>query len=340
MDDMRLRTLLDRFPDLHVLVVGDYFLDRYLVIDGALSEVSLETGLEAYQVVEVRCSPGAAGTVTSNLRALGVGVTALGVIGQDGMGYELLRGLEARGVHTGEMVQVLDRFTPTYTKPMMRALDGGLTEMQRLDIKNRRALDPAYEEAIIERLRACVPQVDGVIIPDQVPEANFGVITDRVRAELAELAHAYPETPMVADSRERVGAFREVMLKPNEREATRAVRGEVGRGALDRTTVERCGATLYQRTGRAVFLTIGAVGMLVCDALGVTQVPGIDVTGPIDIVGAGDSALAGLTSALCAGATHCEAAEVGNLVASITIQQIGTTGTATPAQVLARHRGV
>jgi bifunctional ADP-heptose synthase (sugar kinase/adenylyltransferase) len=77
MDERRLRSLLDRFPDTHVLVVGDYFLDRYLILDRALSEVSLETGLEAYQVVDVRCSPGAAGTVTSNLRALDVQVTTL-----------------------------------------------------------------------------------------------------------------------------------------------------------------------------------------------------------------------------------------------------------------------
>jgi sugar/nucleoside kinase (ribokinase family) len=59
----------------------------------------------------------------------------------------------------------------------------------------------------------------------------------------------------------------------------------------------------------------------------------LPVEGPIDIVGAGDSTIAGLTAALCAGAALHEAAVVGNLVASVTIQQIGTTGTATRAQV-------
>jgi hypothetical protein len=38
--------------------------------------------------------------------------------------------------------------------------------------------------------------------------------------------------------------------------------------------------------------------------------------------------------------THYQAAAFGNLIASITIQQIGVTGTATPAQVLARWREV
>jgi len=86
MDTQRLASLLAHFPALTLLVIGDYFLDRYLEIDPALAETSLETGLEAHQVVRVRCSPGAAGTVTSNLRSLGVNVIALGVIGDDGEG--------------------------------------------------------------------------------------------------------------------------------------------------------------------------------------------------------------------------------------------------------------
>jgi len=111
MDEQYLQSLLDRLSDTHILVVGDYFLDRYLIVDRALSEISLETGLEAYQVVDVRCSPGAAGTVTSNLRALDVQVTALGIIGEDGMGYELLRGLRECGVNAKPLIQVGDRFT-------------------------------------------------------------------------------------------------------------------------------------------------------------------------------------------------------------------------------------
>ena len=54
----RLQALLERCAQLTVLVVGDSFLDKYLHIDGALAEPSLETGLVAHQVVRVTCSPG------------------------------------------------------------------------------------------------------------------------------------------------------------------------------------------------------------------------------------------------------------------------------------------
>ena len=72
--------------------------------------------------------------------------------------------------------------------------------------------------------------------------------------------------------------------------------------------------------------------MLVSDPE-LTRVPGVRVEGPIDSTGAGDSVTAGATSALAAGASLPEAALVGNLVASITVQQLATTGTARPDQL-------
>ena len=337
MDQRRLAELLNRFPHLHVLVVGDFFLDKYLVMDRRLSEVSLETGLEAYQVVEVRCSPGAAGTVTSNLCALDVNVVALSVIGDDGEGYELKRGLVERRVDIEPLIQRPDLFTPTYTKPMMREPDGREHEIQRLDIKNRRPLLAEVEEGIIARLRTLVPKVDAVVVADQVQERNCGVITDRVRDEIGRLALRHPDKIFAADSRQRIGLFRDVIIKPNRREAVWAVHPD-REGEVDRALLEACGAELYRRNGRPVFLTIGAEGILLFNAEGCEPVPTMPVSGPIDIVGAGDSVMAGVVSALCAGAEAHEAALVGNLVASITIQQLGTTGTASRQQVMDRFR--
>jgi sugar/nucleoside kinase (ribokinase family) len=62
------------------------------------------------------------------------------------------------------------------------------------------------------------------------------------------------------------------------------------------------------------------------------------VPGPVDTVGAGDAASAGLACALAGGANVEESAAFANIVASITIQQIGVTGTATPGQVRQQWR--
>ena len=332
MDRARLASLLARFQTLTVLVVGDYFLDKYLWIDPRLAEVSLETGLEAHQVVEVRCSAGAAGTVAANLRGLGVNVRALGIIGDDGEGYELKRALRALGVEASRLIECPDRFTPTYTKPMRRETNGLARELNRLDIKNRTPLSAEVEDEIMARLREALPGVHGVIIADQVPEADCGVITARVRAELCAQGRAQPDKVFAADSRERIGLFHDVILKPNAREAVRAVRPEAD--PSDRQVVEACGLRLMAEARRPVFVTVGASGILIFSEQGVESAPAPLVSGPIDTVGAGDSVMAGLVSALCAGASLREAALIGNLAASVTIQQIGATGVATPEQVL------
>jgi len=326
MNESRLQNLLSKFSNLTILVVGDYFLDLYLDIDAALAETSLETGLEVHQVVRVRAYPGAAGTVTSNLRALGVNVRALGVIGDDGNGYELKSALAETGVDISSLIETRERFTPTYTKPMRAN-----RELNRLDLKNRVALSSQIENEIIARLRDWIQRVDGVIMVDQVQEQNCGVITDRVRDAIALVAREQDGKLFVAESRERIGSFRDVMLQANAREAKRAT-------GLD--TVETCGGELYRRAEHPVLITVGSEGIQLFDKMGCTHIPSVPVAGAIDTVGAGDSVIAGFTAALCAGATLQQAALIGNLVASVTIQQIGVTGTATPAQVIAANHAI
>src|SRR6476659_8174074 len=97
-DDV-LDRILAGIPRLKIAVVGDLFLDRYLDLDARLTEPSIETGLDAYQVCRVRSYAGAAGTVINNLAALGVGsIIPVAIVGDDGEGYELDQALARLGV--------------------------------------------------------------------------------------------------------------------------------------------------------------------------------------------------------------------------------------------------
>lgn len=338
MDESRLLQILETLPHVRIAVVGDFFLDKYIVIDPTLTEVSLETGLDAYQVVGKRCSPGAAGTVTSNLRALGVGtVYALGFTGDDGEGYDLRRGLETTGVDTQHLLKLEELFTPTYTKPMFIQPDGREVEGNRQDIKNRSPLPARVEDMIIERLKGLVGMVDGVIIADQVQERNRGVITDKLRSEISQQARRNPNVVFFADSRVRIGEFRDVMVKPNRFEAANAVHpGWQGDVTFDQAL--EFGRVLEKRTGRPVFLTLSENGLLVINEDGAEHLPAVLVEGETDPVGAGDSCTAGIVSSLCAGASLSEAGMIGNLAASVTVRKIGTTGTASPQEIVEAWR--
>ncbi len=339
----RLEEVLAVLTDLRVIVVGDFFLDKYLVTDPLLSERSVETGLEARQVTQIRCSPGAAGTVTNNLSALGVGqIHAVGVIGDDGEGFELERGLRATGVDTEGLLRSSSRFTPTYTKPMVSE-SAGERELERLDIKNRSLLEDSNESAVIEQLtnlidssiqnpKSKIQNRTAVIVADQVEEHNCGVVTDNVREWICRLAAEDRELIVLADSRARIGLFRNVYIKPNKAESARATsfRSEVGLVTWEAADVANA---LCQRTAKPVFLTMGEDGMIIATGAGVIHVLAMPASPEVDVVGAGDSVTAGIISALCAGGTPLEAACLGNLCASVTIRKIGETGTASPDEL-------
>jgi len=330
-DAERLQQLVRRFPGCRVAVLGDFFLDKYLDVDPGLAEVSLETGKAAHQVASIRCSPGAAGTVVNNLAALGAGeIHAVGFTGDDGEGYELRRALRALGCEAAGLISLPDRFTPTYLKPRDTRNPGLAGEHERYDTKNRMPTPPDVGDRLLAHVERLLPGLDAVVVADQVDEAECGAVTARVRDGLARLAGSQPHKVFWADSRRRIGQFRNVIAKVTVAEAI----GWLGASGSRPWDQGAAGAllALRHRTGKPVFVTAGAEGIWVSDPEP-ALVPAVRVDGAIDPTGAGDSATSGAVLALAAGATLREAALVANLVASITIQQLATTGTASPSQL-------
>src|SRR5580658_3034060 len=121
MNSTRFHEITGRYPRLSIAVLGDFCADRYLEIDPALEETSLETGQSVFNVVRVRAQPGGAGTVLNNLVALGVGqVIPIGFAGEDGEGYELIRAMQSMpGVRMDRFLQTPERRTFTYCKPLV-----------------------------------------------------------------------------------------------------------------------------------------------------------------------------------------------------------------------------
>ena len=341
MDERRLKTVLDGFRERKILVVGDFYLDAYWIVDKTKSTLSLETAWHTNPVVAQRYSPGAAGTVTNNLAALEVGeIYTLGVIGEDGFGSTLLERLETNGCITDFMITAPDRVTPTYLKPIHRGYEGIETEGPRFDIENQSMMRSEVEDRVIRALRQCVLQVEGVIVGDQMSQDNWGVVTDRVRAEICRLAVEFPDKLFFVDSRTRIGKYRHVTIKPNRFEAKRAVDPDWTGGEADIEEAKRCGQILTVRTEKPLFITVGPEGILVFHDGQVEHVPGIPLETETDPVGAGDSVSAAIVATLCGGFSHLEAAQVGNLVASVTVTKVGTTGTASHAEVIDRFRAI
>ena len=323
----RFRALTASYPRLRIAVVGDVCLDRYLEIDPARSETSIETGLPVHNVVNVRAQPGGAGTILNNLADLGVGsMLPVGFCGDDGEGYELRRALAALpGVVLDHFVTTPDRRTFTYCKPLVCRPGEPPEELNRLDSKNWTPTPPALIERILAGLKAASTGADAVIVLEQVDRPETGVVTEAVREALGALAAARPDLPILADSRRGLTGWPAVSFKMNAAELS---------SLIDPSTFHiqdapDAASALATRAGRPVFVTLAERGILGATPDGaVEHVPALPVRGPIDIVGAGDAVTANLAAALAAGATVREAIELAAIASSIVIHKLGTTGTA------------
>jgi rfaE bifunctional protein kinase chain/domain len=333
----RVLQLAEDYARLHIAVIGDFCLDRYLDIDPRLAEVSIETGREVYNVIQVRAQPGGAGTVLNNLVALGVGtVTPIGVAGDDGEGYELARALgKMPGVRAESFLRCEQRRTFTYCKPMLRVEGGPAVELNRLDSKNWTPMPADLEVQLLGHVKTVAETADAVVLLDQVDRAETGTITPAVR-DAAALAAGRRGIPVIADCRRGLAGYPPVIFKMNAAELSRF------RGVSPNDDLGHIGALAGQvaaRNGRPVFVTLAERGILAAAADGtVHHAPALPVRGPIDVVGAGDCVTANLIAALAAGASLPEALAIAVHAASLVIHQLGTTGVANLEQIAALMR--
>ncbi|MCX6944390.1 MAG: PfkB family carbohydrate kinase [Opitutales bacterium] len=326
----RLRRLLGDLRRARVGVVGDFCVDSYYLIDAAAAEPSLETGLSTRPVREQRHTLGGAGNVVANLQALGVAdLRAFGVIGPDLRGAELLRLLQAAGAATsGIITQPAAWQTHAYLKPIL-----GHEELNRFDFGRFNVLADPSREGLLAALAAALPTLDVLVVNQQF---DRGLHTAEFQAGLNALLARHPRVRALVDCRQLAAAYPGGLHKLNDLEAARLCgRTHAPRTHIPRAETLAAAAELFQRWSQPVFVSCGSQGGVAVDATGVHEVPGLHLLGKIDPVGAGDSLVAGLAACLAVGATPAEAASFGNLVASVTVQKLQQTGTATPAEILA-----
>lgn len=329
----RLSEIASRYSKLRIAVVGDLCLDRYLEIDPARAEISIETGLPVYNVARVRSQPGAAGTILNNLVALGVGqIFPVGFCGEDGEGYELLRALSALpGVDTTHFFQTPARRTFTYCKPLIMEAGQPPRELNRLDSKNWTPTPAEVSNRIADSVEKLRSVVDAVILMDQVDVEETGVVTRAVLARVEALEKKASPIPVFADSRRGLRGYASVIFKMNAAELS-ALTGMPGQSSLDE--IRGAAVKLAAQNQRAVFVTMAERGLVGALPDGRSEhVPALPLRGTIDVVGAGDSVTANLAAALAAGAELREALSIAALASSIVIHQLGTSGSASIAQM-------
>jgi rfaE bifunctional protein kinase chain/domain len=309
----RLLEIFEKIKTVRAAVFGDICLDIYWLADMRFSELSRETPHHAMPVVEERISLGGGGNVIANMAALEPrAVTACGTAGTDWRGRELARLINGLGVENCIVCRP-NLITNAFCKPLRKGFSDIVYESPRIDFANTAPLGEDVEDALIASLDTVTQQIDVLCISDQLPQTVYGAVTERVREHIIGLARE--GLTVIADSRDRIGLYRNCIIKPNEIEAARAVYAD----------------------DSEIIMTAGEKGSYYTNKGETVHIPARAVAGKIDTVGAGDTFLSGFALAVAAGASRLEAAFFAGLCSEITIQKLGTTGTASPEEVLARY---
>ena len=312
--------IFEKLSSVKAAVIGDFCLDTYWYADMTKSVLSRETPHYPLPVCREVMSPGGAGNVAANISALNIEkVYAIGVRGDDWRGDCLEKVLGENGVDTSLFVKVDGRFTNTYIKPMKYGYSGQCFESERLDFEAQEVLDEKSEKEILDRIDFVKDKVDVICVCDQMA---YGCITEKVREKIIELGKNGKR--IIVDSRDRIGLYKYVTVKPNEIEAARATGFE---------SEEESSKALEKKTCRPTIVTCGDRGCYVCEDGVAKLVPAFIREGEIDFCGAGDTFLSAFACFSAAGYALCEAAAFANAASCVTVHKVGTTGTATREEI-------
>jgi D-beta-D-heptose 7-phosphate kinase/D-beta-D-heptose 1-phosphate adenosyltransferase len=308
--------IIETFDTLDVLVIGDAMLDSYLA--GAAGELCREAPVPIVKVSERVDMPGGAANTAVNVRSLGSRATLLSVIGDDAEGRLLQRSLADRGVATEHVLIRPGR--QTLAKQRVLAAEQLLV---RFDQGSTSAVDPATEQALIERLAGLFPRCDAIIISDY----GYGIVTPGMIAALTRLQSRDPRI-LVADSKNlaALSAVGITAAKPNYAESMRLLGTPTDD---DRTSrAEQIAARSHELldiTGaRIVATTLDTDGAILVERGGVPYRTYAQPTRDANAAGAGDTFLSALALALAAGADTPAAAEIAAAAAAVVVGKPGT----------------
>ncbi len=320
----QLLSLIPRLAHHKVLVIGDLFLDEYVL--GRATRLSREAPIPVLEFVRRFYVPGGAANPAHNICALGSQATVVGLIGQDEAGAQLLSELRRVGIDPAGVV--VDDARPTTTKTRIVA-EGSLRfpqQLARIDQLDRCTMLGEIEDRVISQVRKLMQDADAVLVSDYQTGVSSPAVVE------ATLTSAYAQDKLcIVDAQ---GAFYKYagfdLIKGNRREIETALAHRLHDEPDYRRASERL---LDELHAHAVIITRGAEGLsLIAREEGYFHFPAANRSEVFDVTGAGDTIVAVATLALVAGANFSSAARLANYAAGWVVRKLGNA-VATPHEL-------
>ena len=300
-----LNKLLRKFGSRTIGVLGDYMLDE--LVSGEATRISPEAPvpvvlMDAYP--SSKLSPGGAGNVAVNIRALGGRPIPFGAIGMDLSGSQLRKELRKRGIPCDNLAGERQRLTPRKVRIAARE-----RQLLRLDFEKPAPISAKTVALLARSFARWAPKLNGLVISDYSKGSVQNELSNQVTAiarqrRIPVFVAPKPEHPEICRHSTAVVAN----LSDAEMMAGRVMR--------NRVSLEAAGRQLLALLDCSYLLIAGArTGMMLFEKGGaIHEVP--DGREPAaELAGSQDAVLAALALAFCSGADIKEAAELASLAA-------------------------
>ena len=328
MNARRLKEILSQAKGKRILVIGDLMLDEF--VWGKVGRISPEAPVPVVEVTGESFYPGGAANVARNLREFIKEVAVIGMIGSDRGGTRLRELLAEQKIDTTDTVE--EAGFPTIVKTRIIARH---QQIVRVDREQLRSPSPAQVSRIVRNVRRRLAQTDAVIFEDY----GKGFLSAELVRQICNDARAAGKIVSGDPNPHHPIEWKDVTaVKPNRNEAFLAAglpwADPVDPPGKDRGLI-KAGEILLKRWGTELLLiTLGEQGMMLFEREKKPHHIPTKARQVFDVSGAGDTAIALFTLALCCEATPGEAAEIANHASAVVVAKLGTA-TATREELLA-----
>ena len=311
---MQIKDIIKKFRAQRVLVLGDLMLDCY--VTGEVERISPEAPVPVLKVSGKFQSPGGAGNVALNLRALGAKAILTGVTGKDTRGDKLRDELKLSGLSSSGVIR--DPRVETTLKTRLMASN---QQIARVDYEARTPISSRTEDALIARIEkaAARPRPDAIIISDYAK----GALTNKVLSHTIKLGRKYGILTVVDPKGEDFTKYRGAdVLTPNKAEAQAAS----GVRITNQSSLSKAAGKLMKVTGaRCLLITRGREGISYFKKGGRGATVRSIAKEVYDVTGAGDTVVSAFTLAYAASGELGDSVRIANAAAGITVGRLGAS---------------
>ncbi|MGD2169918.1 MAG: bifunctional ADP-heptose synthase [Chlamydiota bacterium] len=306
---VKLTGTFSQLQSFKVLIVGDFMLDRYT--NGTVQRISPEAPVSILKVENEQSLPGGAGNVALNLVSLGAQeVVALGRVGSDLVGQELLEKLEIEGVNVDYFVT-----QTSFPTPIKNRLVAEGQQLLRVDRERVIPIDEDLEKEIIEALPHILSNVDVVAVSDYNKGFLSNALLQALLKKAKELSIPVIVDPKGDDFAKYLGA---TLIKPNQNEAYSAAKLP-NNAAIDEVAKELFAICHPDK----LVITRSKEGISLFEKGKDRQDFSVQIKEVKDVTGAGDTVLAMLSACIANKIDMENSIRFANIAAGLAIEKVG-----------------